>query len=85
MASGEETTSRPLVPSSSVGLEDFFTARASEQAGGDGDPELQRLQERLQAWLSPYDSLLQWAQRLLVWERPLYSISAVLTLNTLFW
>ncbi|KAF6725108.1 Protein FAM134A [Oryzias melastigma] len=85
MASEEEATSRPLVPSSSVGLEDLFTAGASEQASGDGDPELQRLQERLQAWLSPYDSLLLWAQRLLVWERPLYSISAVLTLNTLFW
>ncbi|KAM4711110.1 reticulophagy regulator 2 [Anableps anableps] len=85
MASGEEATKRPLVTSSSVGLEDLFPAGTSEQACGDGNPELDRLRERLQAWLSQYEPLLLWVQRLLVWERPLYSISAALTLNTLFW
>ncbi|XP_035983813.1 reticulophagy regulator 2 [Fundulus heteroclitus] len=85
MASGEEATKRPLVPSSSVGLEDLFPSGASEQTCGDGNPELDRLRERLQAWLSQYEPLLLWVQRLLVWERPLYSISAALTLNTLFW
>uniref|UniRef100_A0A096LXH9 Reticulophagy regulator family member 2 n=1 Tax=Poecilia formosa TaxID=48698 RepID=A0A096LXH9_POEFO len=85
MASGEEATKRPLVTSSSVGLEDLFPAGTSEQACGDGNPELDRLREHLQAWLSPYEPLLLWVQRLLVWERPLYSVSAALTLNTLFW
>lgn len=85
MASGEEATKRPLVPSSSVGLEDLFPAGTAEQVCGDGNPELDRLRERVQAWLSQYEPLLLWAQRLLVWERPLYSISAALTLNTLFW
>ncbi|KAM9766748.1 reticulophagy regulator 2 isoform 2-T2 [Menidia menidia] len=86
MASVEEARRRPsITSSSSVGLEDLFPAGASEQACGDGDPELGRLRERLQAWLSQYEPLLLWVQRLLVWERPLYSISAALTLNTLFW
>ncbi|XP_005808033.1 reticulophagy regulator 2 [Xiphophorus maculatus] len=85
MASGEEATKRPLLTSSSVGLEDLFPAGTSEQACGDGNPELDRLRECLQAWLSPYEPLLLWVQRLLVWERPLYSLSAALTLNTLFW
>ncbi|KAK5610406.1 hypothetical protein CRENBAI_005240 [Crenichthys baileyi] len=85
MASGEGATKSPLVTSSSVGLEDLFPSGTSEQACGDGNPELDRLRERLQAWLSQYEPLLLWLQRLLVWERPLYSISAGLTLNTLFW
>ncbi|XP_015244469.1 PREDICTED: protein FAM134A [Cyprinodon variegatus] len=85
MASGEEATKRPLLTSSSVGLEDLFSSGTSEQAAGEGNPELERLRERLQAWLSQYEPLLLWVQRLLVWERPLYSISAALTLNTLFW
>ncbi|XP_017289888.1 reticulophagy regulator 2 [Kryptolebias marmoratus] len=85
MASGEEASGRPSITSSLVGLEDLFPAGTSEQACGDGDPELDRLRERLQAWLSQYEPLLLWAQRLLVWERPLYSVSAALTLNTLFW
>ncbi|MED6259945.1 hypothetical protein ATANTOWER_019956 [Ataeniobius toweri] len=85
MASGEGPTKSPLVTSSSVGLEDLFPSGTSEQACGDGNPELDRLRERLQAWLSQYEPLLLWVQRLLVWERPLYSISAGLTLNTLFW
>uniref|UniRef100_A0A1A8S1D4 Family with sequence similarity 134, member A n=1 Tax=Nothobranchius rachovii TaxID=451742 RepID=A0A1A8S1D4_9TELE len=85
MASGEEASSYPSVTSSSVGLEDLFPAGTSEQACGDANPELERLRERLQAWLSPYEPLLLWVQRLLVWERPLYSIAAALTLNTLFW
>nr|XP_019968087.1 PREDICTED: protein FAM134A [Paralichthys olivaceus] len=85
MASGEEATRHPSVPSSSVGLESLFPAGASEQACGDGNPELVRLRERLQGWLSPYEAPLLWLQRLLVWERPLCSISVALTLNTLFW
>ncbi|CAN9498422.1 unnamed protein product [Ophioblennius macclurei] len=86
MASGEEARRRPSVlSSSSVGLEDLFPAGASEQGCGDGNPELVRLRERLQAWLSQYESPLLRLQRLLVWERPLHSISVALTLNTLFW
>ncbi|KAG7241001.1 hypothetical protein INR49_026031, partial [Caranx melampygus] len=85
MASGEEARRRPSVTSSSVGLEALFPPGTSEQACGDGNPELVRLRERLQGWLSQYEPLLLWVQRLLVWERPLYSISVALTLNTLFW
>lgn len=85
MASEEEAGRRPSVTSSSVGLEALFPAGSSEQACADVNPELVRLRERLQVWLSQYESLLLWVQRLLVWERPLYSISAALTLNTLFW
>lgn len=85
MASGEEASRRPSVTSSSVGLESLFPAGTSEQVCGDGNPELVRLRERLQAWLSQYEPLLLWVQRLLVWERPLYSIFVALTLNTLFW
>ncbi|XP_074520948.1 reticulophagy regulator 2 [Halichoeres trimaculatus] len=85
MASGEEARRRPSDPSSSVGLESLFPAGSSEQACGDMNPELVRLRERLQGWLSQYEPLLLWVQRLLVWERPLYSISVALTLNTLFW
>ncbi|XP_054479857.1 reticulophagy regulator 2 [Anoplopoma fimbria] len=85
MASEEEARRRPSVTSSSVGLESLFPAGSSEQVCGDGNPELVRLRERLQGWLSQYESLLLWLQRLLVWERPLYSITVALTLNTLFW
>ncbi|KAM6958005.1 reticulophagy regulator 2 [Tautogolabrus adspersus] len=85
MASGEEARRHPSVTSSSVGLESLFPAGTSEQAGGDVNPELVRLRERLQGWLSQYEPPLLWVQRLLVWERPLYSISVALTLNTLFW
>ncbi|XP_008299930.1 reticulophagy regulator 2 [Stegastes partitus] len=85
MASGEEARRRPSVTSSSVGLEALFPPGTSEQACAEGNPELVRLRESLQAWLSQYEPLLLWVQRLLVWERPLYSISVALTLNTLFW
>lgn len=85
MASEEEARRRPSVTSSSVGLEALFPAGTSEQACGDVNPELVRLRERLQGWLSQYEPLLLWVQRLLVWERPLCSISVALTLNTLFW
>ncbi|XP_070786655.1 reticulophagy regulator 2 [Enoplosus armatus] len=85
MASEEEARRRPSITSSSVGLEALFPAGTSEQACGDSDPELVRLRERLQGWLSQYEPLLLWVQRLLVWERPLYSITVALTLNTLFW
>lgn len=86
MASSEEARRRPSVTSSSsVGLEALFPAGSSEQVGGDANPELVCLRERLQGWLAPYEPLLLWLQRLLVWERPLYSITVALTLNTLFW
>ncbi|XP_056156876.1 reticulophagy regulator 2 [Lampris incognitus] len=85
MASGEEVRRPSVTSSSSVGLEALFPGGASEPACGDGNPELVRLRERLQGWLSQYESLLLGAQRLLVWERPLYSVSVALTLNTLFW
>ncbi|XP_024281960.1 reticulophagy regulator 2 isoform X1 [Oncorhynchus tshawytscha] len=83
MASGEEAR-RPSVSSSAV-LEDLFPAGGSEPVCGDENPELVQLRERLQGWLSQYEPLLLWVQRLLVWERPLYSIFVALTLNTLFW
>ncbi|KAM4602235.1 reticulophagy regulator 2 [Polymixia lowei] len=85
MASGEEARRPSVTSSSSVGLEALFPAGASEQVCGDGNPELVRLRERLQGWLSQYEPLLLWIQRLLVWERPLYSVCVALTLNTLFW
>ncbi|XP_077368464.1 reticulophagy regulator 2 [Festucalex cinctus] len=85
MASAEESRRRLSVTSSSVSLEALFPAGTSEHSCGEGNPELERLQERLQDWLSPYEPALLWLQRLLVWERPLYSISVALTLNTLFW
>ncbi|XP_019734089.1 reticulophagy regulator 2 isoform X2 [Hippocampus comes] len=85
MASSEESPRRPSVTSSLVALEALFPAGTSEHTCGDGNPELERLRERLQDWLSPYEPALLWLQRLLVWERPLYSISVALTLNTLFW
>ncbi|XP_021427182.2 reticulophagy regulator 2 isoform X1 [Oncorhynchus mykiss] len=81
MASGEEAR----CPSVSSVLEDLFPAGGSEQVCSDGNPELVQLRERLQGWLSQYEPLLLWMQRLLVWERPLYSIFVALTLNTLFW
>ena len=84
MASREEAR-RPSITSSSVALEALFPAGGSEQACGDGNPELIRLRDCLQDWLLQYEHLLLWAQRLLVWERPLYSIFVALTLNTLFW
>ncbi|KAM8904090.1 reticulophagy regulator 2 [Spinachia spinachia] len=85
MASGEEARRRPSMTSCPVGLESLFPAGSSERVCGDEDPELVRLRELLQGWLWQYESLLLWLQRLLVWERPLYSITVALTLNTLFW
>lgn len=85
MESGEEARRRPSVTSSSVGLEAFFPAGTSEQTSVDVNPELVFLRERLRVWLSQYETLLLCVQKLLVWERPLYSISVALTLNTLFW
>lgn len=84
MASGEEAR-RPSVSSSSVGLEALFPTEGAETACGEVNPELIHLRDRLQGWLSQYECLLLWVQRLLVWERPLYSICVALTLNTLFW
>ncbi|XP_076021555.1 reticulophagy regulator 2 [Genypterus blacodes] len=85
MARGEEATRRPSVTSSSVGLEALFPPGTVESAGGDASPELVRLRELLQGRLAQYEPLLLWAQRLLVWERPLWSVCVALTLNTLFW
>ncbi|XP_068575704.1 reticulophagy regulator 2 [Cebidichthys violaceus] len=85
MASEEEARRCPSVTSSSVGLESLFPAGSSERVCGDVNPELVLLRERLQGFLSQYESMLLWLQRLLVWERPLYSITVALTLNTLFW
>ncbi|XP_066543793.1 reticulophagy regulator 2 isoform X2 [Amia ocellicauda] len=88
MASGEEVGAAACnlcMSSSTVGLESLFPAEEAEQAGGDGSPELQRLREKLQGWLSQYESLVLWVQRLLVWERPLHSIIVACTLNGLFW
>ncbi|KAG7463982.1 hypothetical protein MATL_G00182410 [Megalops atlanticus] len=84
MASGEEA-GHHSVSSSSVGLEALFPAEENDQAGADGNPELQRLQERLQGWLSQYEPVIYTVQRLLVWERPLHSICVALALNTAFW
>ncbi|KAJ8004207.1 hypothetical protein DPEC_G00156390 [Dallia pectoralis] len=75
---------RPSVSTSSA-LEDLFPAGGSERVCGDGNPDLVLLRERLQGWMSQYECVLFWVQRLLVWERPLYSICVALTLNTLFW
>ncbi|XP_073698989.1 reticulophagy regulator 2 isoform X2 [Garra rufa] len=72
---------RASVSSSSAGLEAWFPAPGS----GEDEPELRRLRERLRGWLSQCEPAVICAQRLLVWERPLHSIIAALTLNTLFW
>lgn len=85
MASEEEAKRLPSVSSSSIGLEALFPAGTGEQVCGDGNPELVCLRESLQDWLSPYEPVLVWVQRLLVWERPLYSVAVAVTLNTLFW
>ncbi|XP_048862894.1 reticulophagy regulator 2-like [Brienomyrus brachyistius] len=85
MASEEEVSCAPVSSSSSLRLEALFPAVGTEQASGEGNPELVRLRERLQGWLSPYEAVLLWAQRLLVWERPLHSVCAAFTLNTVFW
>ncbi|KAJ8281779.1 hypothetical protein COCON_G00042980 [Conger conger] len=84
MASGEEVGHRS-VSSSSVGLESLFPAEEGEEAGVEGSPELVQLRERLQGWLSQYEPVMLWVQRLLVWERPLHSIFVAFTLNTVFW
>lgn len=72
---------RASVSSSSAGLEAWFPAPGS----GEDEPELRRLRERLRGWLSQCEPAVIYAQRLLVWERPLHSIIAALALNTLFW
>lgn len=66
---------------SSAGLEAWFPA----PGGGEDEPELRRLRERLRGWLAQCEPAVLCAQRLLVWERPLHSIIAALALNTLFW
>lgn len=66
-------------------MEALFPAGPEERGPGEEDPELARLTERVRGWLSQYEPLLLWLQRLLVWERPVHSVSAAVTLNTLFW
>ncbi|KPP70941.1 protein FAM134A-like [Scleropages formosus] len=88
MASGEEAPRRLLSSpssSSSAGLEALFAAKAAERTDADGGPELAGLRERLQGWLRPYAAAVLWAQRLLVWERPLQSAGAAVLLHTAFW
>ncbi|XP_056114654.1 reticulophagy regulator 2 isoform X2 [Rhinichthys klamathensis goyatoka] len=70
--------------SSAAGLEAWFPAPGGGVSAED-DPELRLLRERLRGWLSQCEPAVSCAQRLLVWERPLHSIIAALTLNTLFW
>lgn len=78
MADTEQLSGACLEPVAE--LEALFPAGPAEE-----DAELSRLTERVRGWLSPYEPLLLWLQRLLVWERPVYSVSAAVTLNTLFW
>ncbi|XP_056588195.1 reticulophagy regulator 2 isoform X1 [Triplophysa dalaica] len=70
-----------MASSEEEGLEAWFPA----PVGGEDEPELRRLRERLRGWLSQYEPALISAQRLLVWERPLHSSIAALMLNTAFW
>ncbi|KAL4609045.1 protein FAM134A-like [Arapaima gigas] len=89
MASGEEAARRslssPSSSSSSAGLEALFAAGAAERVDAEGGPELACLRERLQGWLRPYGAAVLWAQRLLVWERPVQSAGAAVLLHTTFW
>lgn len=78
MADTEQLSGASLEPVAE--LEALFPAGPAEE-----DAELTHLTERIRGWLSPYEPLLLWLQRLLVWERPVYSVSAAVTLNTLFW
>ncbi|XP_055062110.2 reticulophagy regulator 2 [Misgurnus anguillicaudatus] len=78
MASSEEEAS--------AALEAWFPAPGGGVSSEDEpEPELRRLRERLRGWLSQYERALIFAQRLLVWERPLHSSVAALLLNTAFW
>lgn len=78
MASSEEEAS--------AALEAWFPASGSGVSSEDEpEPELRLLRERLRGWLSQYERALIFAQRLLVWERPLHSSVAALLLNTAFW
>lgn len=78
MASSEEEAS--------AALEAWFPAPGSGVSSEDEpEPELRLLRERLRGWLSQYERALIFAQRLLVWERPLHSSVAALLLNTAFW
>ncbi|XP_061082270.1 reticulophagy regulator 2-like [Conger conger] len=84
MASGEGAE-QTCSSSSVLRLEALLPPEEDERAGGDGDPELIRLRDDLQEWLSQYEPVILWVQRLLVWERPLYSIFVAFMLNTTFW
>ncbi|RXM36627.1 Protein FAM134A [Acipenser ruthenus] len=69
---------------SSAVMEDLFARGEDEQPGGEGSPEQQRLSERLQGLVLRYEPAVLWAQRLLVWERPLHSILTACALNGVF-
>lgn len=84
MASSEQLSGPSLEPLPGS-VEALFPAGPEERGPGEEDPELARLAERVRGWLWHYEPLLLWLQRLLVWERPVYSVSAAVTLNTLFW
>jgi len=85
------TTTTTTTTTSSVGLESLFPPGGGAGGGGccetedEDGPELAGLREALRGWLAPYEPLIVGLQRLLVWERPLYSVIVALTLNTLFW
>ncbi|XP_064167354.1 reticulophagy regulator 2-like [Anguilla rostrata] len=81
----EEGTEQTCASSSVLRLEALFSPEETEHAGGDGNPELIRLRDYLQGWLSQYEPVILWVQRLLVWERPLHSIFVAFMLNTAFW
>lgn len=83
MADPEQLSGASLEPVAE--LEALFPAGPGQRGPAEEDVELSRLSERIRGWLCPYEPLLLWLQRLLVWERPVYSVSAAVTLNTLFW
>ncbi|XP_033863616.1 reticulophagy regulator 2 isoform X1 [Acipenser ruthenus] len=74
----------PSMSNSSAVMEDLFARGEDEQPGGEGSPEQQRLSERLQGLVLRYEPAVLWAQRLLVWERPLHSILTACALNGVF-
>ncbi|XP_041120578.1 reticulophagy regulator 2 isoform X2 [Polyodon spathula] len=74
----------PLMSTSSAVMEDLFARGEDEQPGVEGSPEQQQLSERLQGLVLRYESVVLWAQRLLVWERPLHSILTACALNGVF-
>ncbi|XP_029460874.1 reticulophagy regulator 2 [Rhinatrema bivittatum] len=56
-----------------------------EQQQPEAPQEIQRLADSLRASLGGWEALLAEAQRLLVWERPFYSLLTAAALNGAFW